>query len=43
MVMLKRKSYDGLDALQRRETLNLLDQEIRDPAIEIFPEAPSAD
>jgi patatin-related protein len=40
---LKRKFYDSLDALQRRESLAQSDREIRDLVATIFPQAPSAD
>jgi patatin-related protein len=40
---LKRRFYDGLDALQQRENLAPFDEEIRGLVTEIFSEPPSAD
>ncbi len=40
---LKRRFYDCLDALQRRENLDQFDQETGDLVTEIFPTAPAAD
>jgi hypothetical protein len=39
---LKRKLYDCLDVLHRRETDTMFDPETRSMVVEIFPEAPSA-
>jgi patatin-related protein len=40
---LKRRFYDGLDALQQRENLVQFDEEIRGLVAEIFSQPPSAD
>ena len=40
---LKRKFYDSLDGLHRREALTECDRDIRDLVAAIFPQAPSAD
>ena len=40
---LKRRFYDGLDALQQRENLAQFDEEIRGLVAEIFSEPPSAE